>query len=226
MTGAQAAAVLDRALIPGERPRSPAGPSAPPPRSTRPAASELTLLAVHAGFLLVGGGETLHVVDLHAARRLLSWDAMTEASEDAPRSSRRLLLPALLDLPPADARALEALGPVLSPLGVELSAFGADTVALHSLAPELDAARASELLAALRDLCRDGPRDPAARRREAALLVSDFVLDGATTAPREELLELVRRLQARRGPVPSGLAPAMTALAPDGLRRLLRRGGP
>lgn len=173
--------------------------------------------------LVCEDGDALVLLDLPAVRRLLLFLRLLQAP-DAPLPTRRLLVPSLLDLEPADARALEDRADVLLPFGLEVSAFGPDVVALHALAPELDGTRGRELLTAAREALRDGPREGAARTREVARAVSAFADPGPGRPDPSDLEALVGRLLAVPLPYPPDLPNPRVRVEPGELDRWFKRG--
>lgn len=221
----EAAAVLDRAVAP----RRPAETAPSPTPPTRPAASGPPvrdagerILGRMGDRLLVRDGEDLLVLDLPAARRLLLFDRLRSGVALTPK---RLLVPGLLDLAAADVRALEAEAERLLPLGLEVAAFGADTLALHALAPEYDASAAGALLEDVRAALRDGPRTADALDRELARVLSAFPAPLGDRPPRGELEALVDAVLGR-GSAPPDLPRPVVRLRGAQLDGWFRRGGP
>ena len=182
----QAAAVLDRAV---PRPALPAAD-----RPVEPAVStDLEPVGWLDSLLLCRSGADLVLVDLAIARRRLLEQRLRSA--DPPLRTRRLLVPGLMDATDADIRALESAAPTLAGLGVEVGAFGAGTIALHALAPEYDAGRAGELLAAL----------PGVADADLPALLARFAAPGPERPADRELFALLGALQALPPAQPAGI---------------------
>ena len=220
----QASAVLDRAVLP------------PPKRASKiptPVVDESPVEEESVGPTVLGAmapetlvcaeGDTLVLVDAAAARRLLLFRRLLRCRE-TPLERRRLLVPGLLDLEPADVRAIEKQADLLLPYGVEVSAFGPDVVAIHALAPELDGRRAPELLARVRESLRDGPPSGSAQARELARVLSDFAHPGGERPSRAEHQALLRSLLLESRPYPPDLPAPILHIAGSELARWFKRG--
>jgi DNA mismatch repair protein MutL len=224
----QASAVMDRARLPSRArvvgSEGAAPPDAAPEDAAAGAGASLAVVgALGPRFLLCADGDGLVVVDAPAARRFLLFRRLLRAATD-PLVPRRLLVPGLLDLEPAEVRRLEDRADALLPLGIEVSAFGPDVLAIHALAPELDGERATELLTRVREALRDGPPSGDALRRELARVVSAFAHPGPSTAGRGDAQRLVDRLAAAQGPCPPDLPAPRVDISAAELDRWFKRG--
>lgn len=224
----QAAAVLDRARLPGSAPSIPTPPPrpTPPPELSADPSSGLRVVGrLDPGRLVLGDAGGLVLLDVLAARRLVLYHRLLGAL-DEPLPTRRLLVPALLDLDPPQARALDRNADAVAPFGLEVGAFGPDTVALHGLAPELDASRGDALLRAVRDALRDGPPKGAARTRELARVISAFAHPGPDHPGSAEVLALIERVDALISDLPADLTRPVVRLTADEVDRWFARGRP
>ncbi|MCO4772617.1 MAG: DNA mismatch repair endonuclease MutL [Deltaproteobacteria bacterium] len=219
----RAAAVLDRATLPGQRPVRPIAPSAPPAGTDSLGLRVVGML--DRGHLVCSDAGALVLIDVLAARRLLLFGRLLRAPS-APLEARRLLVPGLLDLEPADVRALEKDTDEVLPFGVEVSAFGPDVVALHALAPEFDGSRGAELLIQLRQALRDGPPKGPARTRELARVLSAFVHPGPEHPAPKDLQAFVGRFLAVAQPHPPDLPNPRIRVESADIARWFRRGRP
>jgi DNA mismatch repair protein MutL len=130
----------------------------------------------------------LVLVDQHAAHERLTHEALRAQLIEGGVRAQPLLLPAVVDLPPADAARLLGFAEVLARLGLEIEGFGPGAVLVRALPALL------------------GPADPAPLLRDLAEELAAF--DEATALDRR-LDAAVARL-ACHGSVRAGrrLAPA------------------
>jgi len=223
----QAAAVLDRARLPGSGPSIPTPPPSPPivlPEDEAPVGPRL-VGRLDAARLVLSDDGALIVLDVGAARRLVLFHRLLRAP-DEPLATRRLLVPSLLDLDPPQARALDRNADAVAPFGMEVGAFGPDTVALHGLAPELDSRRGEELLRAVRDALRDGPPKGAARTRELARVISAFAHPGTDRPAAADVVRLLDALGPHLPDRPADLPRPLVRLTTEEVDRWFARGRP
>ena len=98
----------------------------------RPVFSELEYLGqFDRTFLLCQAGRELLVVDQHAAHERVIFERLRGGAGRTP--TQRLLVPELLELDRSRVAALGEVAPLLQGIGVELSVFGEDTVALQGV---------------------------------------------------------------------------------------------
>jgi DNA mismatch repair protein MutL len=94
----------------------------------------------------------LVIVDQHAAHERLTQETLREQMLAGAVRSQKLLLPAVVDLPPAQVARLLDCAADLSRLGLEIEAFGAGAVLVRALPSALGAPDPSRLL---RDLAEE-----------------------------------------------------------------------
>ena len=83
--------------------------------------------------IAVASDGALVLVDQHAAHERLTHEALREQMLDGGVRTQPLLLPAVVDLPTADASRLLARGAELARLGLEIEAFGPGAVLVRAL---------------------------------------------------------------------------------------------
>ena len=103
--------------------------------------------------IAVAGDGSLVLVDQHAAHERLTHEALAAQHRGGGVRSQALLLPAIVDLPSADAARLLLHAACLRSLGLEIEAFGAGAILVRAL-PAL--------------LSHGGPPDPAPLLRDLA----------------------------------------------------------
>ena len=119
--------------------------------------------------IAVAADGSLVLVDQHAAHERLTHEALRAQHEAGGVRAQALLLPAVVDLPPADAARLAGHAPSLARLGLEVEAFGSGAVLVRAMPAALGAPDPAGLL---RDLA-----DELAECGEATAL--DAMLDAA-----------------------------------------------
>lgn len=141
-------------------------------------------------YILVEKGETLILIDKHAAHERINFDRMRQSPADIP--SQTLLEPLPFTPDASDADVLQQYGSVLAELGFTLEPFGRNDYILRGVPAQLDAADA---LPALEEICtqlRHGARMDAQSVRDEVLKTvacKAAIKAGWQTEP-EELLRL------------------------------------
>ena len=101
--------------------------------------------------IAVASDGSLVLVDQHAAHERLTHEALREQMLDGGVRTQPLLLPAVVDLPTADASRLLARGAELARLGLEIEAFGPGAVMVRALPAALGSPEPGPLLRDLAD---------------------------------------------------------------------------
>ena len=141
-------------------------------------------------YILVEKGETLILIDKHAAHERINFDRLRQSPTDIP--SQTLLEPLPFAPDASDADVLQQYGDVLAELGFTLEPFGRCDYILRGVPAQLDAADA---LPALEEICaqlRHGARMDAQSVRDEVLKTvacKAAIKAGWQTEP-EELLRL------------------------------------
>lgn len=141
-------------------------------------------------YILVEKGETLILIDKHAAHERINFDRLRQSPADIP--SQTLLEPLPFTPDASDADVLQQYGDVLAELGFTLEPFGRKDYILRGVPAQLDAADA---LPALEEICaqlRHGARMDAQSVRDEVLKTvacKAAIKAGWQTEP-EELLRL------------------------------------
>ena len=159
----------------------------------------------------VAADGALVLVDQHAAHERLTHEALRAQMLEGGVRAQPLLVPAVVDLPPADAARLRARAPALARLGLELEEFGPGAVLVRALPALLGAPDPAPLL---RDLAEqlgewdaeapaetaadDAPAEALSARLEAAiarLACHGSIRAGRRLAPAE-MDALLRQMEA------------------------------
>jgi DNA mismatch repair protein MutL len=149
--------------------------------------------------IAVAGDGSLVLVDQHAAHERLAHEALAAQYRAGGVRSQPLLLPAVVDLPAADAARLLARAEELASLGLELEAFGAGAVLVRALPAALGAPDPGPLLRDLADEFAERDESTAlAARLDAA--IARLACHGSIRAGRRlggpEMDALLRQMEA------------------------------
>jgi DNA mismatch repair protein MutL len=122
----------------------------PAPTPTHPlGAAVAQVLDTYIIAVAADGG--LVLVDQHAAHERLTQETLRRQKQSGSVRSQPLLLPSVVELPPADAARLLAASAELSGLGLDIEAFGAGAVLVRSLPAALGTPEPAPLLRDLAD---------------------------------------------------------------------------
>jgi DNA mismatch repair protein MutL len=182
---------------------------------------------VATSYLVAEGPDGLYLIDQHAAHeRVLFERFMSQRDSEIPAQS--LLMPATVELPPANARLLTEQLPMLDSLGFEVESFGPNTFlvrAIPGLLGDLDPA------AALRVLVEDFEEDEAPFQdqiedRIIARVCKRAAIKSGQAMSHDEQQALLSDLEACQSPrtCPHG-RPTMIHLSVDLLERQFGRRG-
>lgn len=164
----------------------------------RPPFADLEVLAQYERtFLLCQAGRDLVVIDQHAAHERVVFEKLRGAA--GKLASQRLLVPELLHLDRGRTLALDDAAPLLQELGVELSAFGEDTIALQGVPAGLSATRTRRAILDLADEVLSGAGRErlvvdAMRYEIAALLACHTAVRAGDALGNDEIRALLRQL--------------------------------
>jgi len=149
--------------------------------------------------LAVSADGDLVLVDQHAAHERLTHEALREQYEAGGIRTQPLLLPAVVDLPPADAARLLDHADALRELGLDLEGFGTGAVLVRALPAALGAPEPAPLLRDLADeLAEAGEAVALAARVDAVM--ARLACHGSIRAGRRmlqpEMDALLRQMEA------------------------------
>ena len=118
-------------------------------------------------YILVELGESLIMIDKHAAHERMNFDRLKTL--DHPILSQTLLTPATLRLSPEDAERLEQNGALLQELGFEIEPFGEADYIIRAVPADILAADASAAVEEILDKLRRGKAPDAKSARDEIL---------------------------------------------------------
>jgi DNA mismatch repair protein MutL len=179
------------------------------------------LAQLHRTFILASDGETLLLVDQHAAHERIAYEAIVAAA--AQRTpSEPLLVPQIVELDAARSAALDRALEALREGGLDIEAFGERTYRIVAT-PAGYSSRNFDLGGMLDDLSEDPKQRDVRERVWATLACHSVTVAGETLAP-QEMSTLVERLQRCANPMhcPHG-RPTMVRLSRDELAHMFKR---
>jgi DNA mismatch repair protein MutL len=192
--------------------------------------SDLGYLGQVAGtYLVFAAAEGMALVDQHAAHERILFERLKKrAAETKGREpGQRLLLPEVVSLPPRDLSFLTESIPILEEAGMEVEAFGGDSVVVKAVPAFLSGAEARTLIGDLISECMEGDSKlPLAERRER--IFTALACRAAVKANRglsaPEVESLCRDLDALPGAAtcPHG-RPLTVAISKGELEKLFKR---
>jgi DNA mismatch repair protein MutL len=189
------------------QPRLPLGfrpPSLPPPPAPEPldAAHPLgrAVAQILDTYIIAEAADgALVLVDQHAAHERLTHEALSAQLRDGGVRTQPLLVPAVVDMPSADAARLLGAAEALARLGLEIESFGAGAVLVRSLPALLGAADPAPLLRDMtEELAADAESTALERKLDAA--IARLACHGSIRAGRRmnaaEMDALLRQMEA------------------------------
>jgi DNA mismatch repair protein MutL len=179
------------------------------------------LSQLHRTFILASDGDSLLLVDQHAAHERIAYESIvTRAREHAP--SEPLLVPIVVELDAAQSIALERALEVLREGGLEIEPFGEQTYRITAT-PSGYGARPFDLAGFLDDLTEEAKQRDVRERVWASLACHSVTVAGERLAT-EEMTSLVERLQVCANPMhcPHG-RPTMVHLTSDDIAKMFKR---
>ncbi|MGI4953611.1 MAG: DNA mismatch repair endonuclease MutL [Janthinobacterium lividum] len=149
--------------------------------------------------LAVSATGNLVLVDQHAAHERLTHEALRTQHEQGGVRSQPLLLPAVVELAPAESARLLEAAPALARLGLEIEAFGSGALLVRALPAALGTPEPAPLLRDIADaLAETGEATPLAARLDAML--ARLACHGSIRAGRRmnqaEMDALLRQMEA------------------------------
>jgi DNA mismatch repair protein MutL len=102
-------------------------------------------------FIVAQNGDSLVLVDQHAAHERLTYEKFKAELASGPVASQLQLIPVVIELPEEDCSRLEEAAPVLEKLGLHLERFGSRAVAVREVPALLGQADVDGLVKDLAD---------------------------------------------------------------------------
>jgi DNA mismatch repair protein MutL len=130
--------------------------------SAGPSRSHLGI-QVHNRYLVTQDELGMVVVDQHALHERILYEQLRERTANNRLESQRLLMPEPIDLAPAEAAAAIEFREVLAMIGIEVEAFGGDTILMTSYPALLAKMRPAEVLRQVLEPLMAGGKEPSTR---------------------------------------------------------------
>ena len=108
------------------------GPTAAPQREAPPQVQYGACVQVLDSYLIEEAPEGINVIDQHALHERILYNSMQERLHSGPLNSQRLLVPELVELPKPEFFVVMELKDDLARFGMELEAFGENTIIVRS----------------------------------------------------------------------------------------------
>jgi DNA mismatch repair protein MutL len=171
--------------------------TAPAPRPEHPLGAAIAQI-FDTYILAVSAEGSLVLVDQHAAHERLTHEALHAQRVAGGVQSQALLLPAVVDMAPADAARLAAAADSLAALGLEIEAFGAGAILVRALPAALGAPDPRPLLQDVADALAESGT-PAALEARLDAVVARLACHGSIRAGRRlnqaEMDALLRQME-------------------------------
>ncbi len=153
-------------------------------------------------YIVAESGDSLIVVDQHAAHERLVYEALKGAMAERALPSQLLLIPEIVDLPADDAERLAVQAPQFERFGLMLERFGPGGIAVRATPSMLGAIDVPALIRDLADeLADQDASDSLALRLDA--IASRMACHGSVRSGRvlkpEEMNALLRQMEATPG---------------------------
>jgi DNA mismatch repair protein MutL len=108
-------------------------------------------MQVHNSYLVIQTPDGIEIVDQHALHERILYNELRARLADGRLAGQRMLIPATLPVSPAEAARLEQHAGLLGRLGIEVSQFGPNTMAVQQF-PSLLAGRGVDPASFLREM--------------------------------------------------------------------------
>lgn len=177
--------------------------------------------------IAIASDGALVLVDQHAAHERLTHEALKSEMLAGDVRSQPLLLPAVVELPPADAARLLAQSDALAKLGLEIESFGGGAILVRALPAALGAPEPAPLLRDLADQLAEADEATALDARLDAA-IARMACHGSIRAGRRltpaEMDALLRQMEATpRAATCSHGRPTFLKLTQSDIERLFGR---
>jgi DNA mismatch repair protein MutL len=150
-------------------------------------------------FIVAIDDEGICIIDQHVAHERVLFERIMERLTSGPLESQRLLVPMLLELPPAERQALVDRAAALETLGFELQEFGGDTLrvsAVPALLPRDECETAVRALAQDLDGLDRGLDLHEALKRIAATMACHAAVKANHALTGEKMRHILEELRA------------------------------
>lgn len=180
-------------------------------------------------YIIAEGPDGLYLIDQHAAHERILYEKMLDAEANGTIVSQALLEPAVVQLPPWQASALEENMPILKHLGFDIEEFGPSAFRVLAMPALFEkGSPAAAIAAVVEDIENDSvPMQALTSERVASYVCKRMAVKAGQTLTTDEQRALIRDLEQCRSPrtCPHG-RPTMIHLSIDLLEKQFGRKGP
>ena len=124
--------VLPAVIAPPPAAPLPLRPSAPPPPSSPPPPIPFTAIQLHNSYLVAQDADGMVIIDQHALHERILYEELLARVTRGPLESQRMLLPVVVPASAAQVALLDRVRPTLDRLGLDVTPFGPDSVAVQA----------------------------------------------------------------------------------------------
>ena len=179
-------------------------------------------------YIIAEGPDGLYLIDQHAAHERILYEKMLDAEANGTIVSQALLEPAVVQLPPWQASALEENLPILKHLGFEIEEFGPNAFRVLAMPALFEkGSPAAAIAAVVEDIENDSvPMQGLTSEKIASYVCKRMAVKAGQTLSTDEQRALIRDLEQCRSPrtCPHG-RPTMIHLSIDLLEKQFGRKG-
>ena len=179
-------------------------------------------------YIIAEGPDGLYLIDQHAAHERILYEKMLDAEANGTIVSQALLEPAVVQLPPWQASALEENLPILKHLGFEIEEFGPNAFRVLAMPTLFEkGSPAAAIAAVVEDIENDSvPMQGLTSEKVASYVCKRMAVKAGQTLSTDEQRALIRDLEQCRSPrtCPHG-RPTMIHLSIDLLEKQFGRKG-
>ncbi len=160
------------------------------------------VLQVNDTWLILAEDDAVVIVDQHALHERVMFEEIRSRIGGGDLMSQRLMIPATADVSPESLANLETLGPLFARLGIEVTAVGPRTIAVHAFPGFLIGRKVDAATFVVRALCDESlasaatSSDDSTLREQALADILDMMackaaVKGGDRLSREEIAELL-----------------------------------
>lgn len=183
---------------------------------------------IGATYIIAEGPDGLYLIDQHAAHERILYEKMLDAEANGTIVSQALLEPAVIQLPPWQATALEENMTILKHLGFEIEEFGPNAFRVLAMPTLFEkGSPAAAIAAVVEDIENDNvPMQELTSEKIASYVCKRMAVKAGQTLSTDEQRALIRDLEQCRSPrtCPHG-RPTMIHLSIDLLEKQFGRKG-
>jgi DNA mismatch repair protein MutL len=154
---------------------------------------------VHENYIIAQTGDSLVIVDQHAAHERLVYEALKEALHSRPMKTQMLLIPEIVDLSEEEVERLAAHAETLSSFGLGIERFGPGAIAIRETPAMLGETDARQLLLDIADeIAENDTADTLKERIDhiAATMACHGSVRSGRRLKAEEMNALLRQMEA------------------------------